>query len=106
MMVSPWCSRTRSCTQISPSVVRLPSGGTPVGQLVSSSCPLQPAGFHAANAGATLIAIITTIRATTLNNTRMRFFMHYLLTGGRGDQPRQLASTTTLASIGYQVHHA
>jgi hypothetical protein len=36
----------------------------------------KPLGL-AANAGATLIASITTIRATTLNNTRMRF-THYL----------------------------
>src|SRR5215216_1093614 len=34
---------------------------------------LQPLASHAANAGATLIASITTIKATTLNNTRMRF---------------------------------
>jgi hypothetical protein len=38
----------------------------------------------AAKAGATLIASITTIRATTLNNTTMRFFMHYLLLCGDG----------------------
>jgi hypothetical protein len=33
----------------------------------------------AANAGATLIASITIIRATTVNNKRMRFFMRYPL---------------------------
>ena len=32
-----------------------------------------------ANAGATLIASITIIRATTVNNTRMRFLMRHLL---------------------------
>jgi hypothetical protein len=49
-----------------------------------------------AEAGATAIASITIIRATTLNNTTMRFFMCYAFRKGRGDQPRQLANRLSM----------
>ena len=51
-----------------------------------------------AMAGATDIATITIIRATTLNNTSMRVFMCYAFPKGRGDQPRQLANTLSMWS--------
>jgi hypothetical protein len=49
-----------------------------------------------AEAGATAIATITIIRATTLNNTSMRLFMCYAFPKGRADQPRQLANTLSM----------
>src|SRR5829696_6187787 len=52
-----------------------------------------------AKAGATAIVSITTIRATTVNSTRMRFFMRYSPFRKRqGDQPRQLANGLSMWS--------
>ena len=58
-------------------------------------CSPEP-GAVWAEAGATAIATITIIRATTLNNTTMRLFMCYAFPKGRGDQPRQLANRLSM----------
>jgi hypothetical protein len=41
--------------------------------------PVAGLPFALANAGVTLIANITNIKATTVNNNTMRFIMHHLL---------------------------
>ena len=49
-----------------------------------------------AEAGATAMASITIIKATTLNNTSMCLFMCYAFPKGRADQPRRLANTLSM----------
>src|SRR5215212_10253546 len=58
-----------------------------------------------ASAGRAEATIIAAITNATTNKNRMRL-ISVPLPLGRGDQPRQLANATTVASLGYRAQHA
>jgi hypothetical protein len=65
--------------------------------------PCPNPGPPTANAGATLSATITSIRATTVNDNRMRFFMRYPLSVKCGTRGSPVVSRNKVSMVRYKT---